>query len=167
MTWITYILEPKNCIILVTNSIFLPNLIKACRITLQLKRWCKKRVRRTCTKIVPNSLLSETSLPKANFSNLLPRFINTQDHSFQLWWLTIQNMVIPCLPLPKIILKFQLQNIPKLISQLTQKNPNISSEPLELHRRCELSGCVTEKMLRICKLQSKWNALSCHLMKIF
>ena len=50
MTWITYILEPKNCIKLVTNSIFLSNLIKACRITHQLKRWCKKRVRRTCTK---------------------------------------------------------------------------------------------------------------------
>ena len=166
MTRITYILEPKNCIILVTNSIFLPNLIKACRITHQLKLWCKKRVRRTCTKIVPNSFLSEISLSEADFSNLLPRFVNTQDHSFQLWSLTIQNIVIPCLPLPKIILKFQLQNIPKLISQLRQTNPNISSEPLELHRRCELSGCVTEKMLCISKLQSKWNELSCHLMKI-
>ena len=123
MTRITYILEPKNCIILVTNSIFLPNLIKACRITHQLKLWCKKRVRRTCTKIVPNSFLSEISLSEADFSNLLPRFVNTQDHSFQLWSLTIQNIVIPCLPLPKIILKFQLQNIPKLISQLRQTNP--------------------------------------------
>ena len=123
MTRITYILEPKNCIILVTNSIFLPNLIKACRITHQLKLWCKKRVRRTCTKIVPNSFLSEISLSEADFSNLLPRFVNTQDHSFQLWSLTIQNIVIPCLPLPKIILKFQLQNIPKLISQLRQKKP--------------------------------------------
>ena len=44
----------------------------------------------------PPLLLINILLSEADFSNFLPRFINTQDQSFHLRSLTIENIVIPC-----------------------------------------------------------------------
>lgn len=40
--------------------------------------------------------LTKTLLSKVDFSKLIQRFLNTQDESFQLRSLTIENIIIPC-----------------------------------------------------------------------